>query len=195
MPSRRDAAAVALERAEAAARPKGGPVPDPRTEGREPDPHDIARAIVLKQLSMASRSRAQLEDKLRQRNCADDVARQVLDRMSEVGLVDDVAFADMLVRSKQASRGLAKHALARELRSKGIEDDVVRATLGSLDDESERALAETLVGKRLRTMSGLDATVQARRLCGMLARKGYSPSVAYAVVSAALADAAEHQRD
>jgi regulatory protein len=195
MPSRRDAAAAALERAEAVARPRGGPVPDPQRQEREPDPHDIARAIVLKQLSMAPRSRAQLEDKLRARNCADDVAQRVLDRMSEVGLVDDKAFAEMLVRSKRASRGLAKRALAQELRTKGIDDELVKGTLGSLDDESERALAEAVVARKLPSMSGLDPRVQARRLSGMLARKGYSSSVAYAVVTAAVANAPEHQRD
>ncbi len=195
MPSRRDAAAAALERAEAVARPRGGPVPDPQRQEREPDPHDIARAIVLKQLSMAPRSRAQLEDKLRARNCADDVAQRVLDRMSEVGLVDDKAFAEMLVRSKRASRGLAKRALAQELRTKGIDDELVKGTLGSLDDESERALAEAVVARKLPSMSGLDPRVQARRLSGMLARKGYSPSVAYTVVTAAVANAPEHQRD
>jgi hypothetical protein len=39
----------------------------------------------------------------------------VLDRLSEVGLVDDHAYAQMLVRSQQAGRGLARNALAREL--------------------------------------------------------------------------------
>ena len=59
----------------------------------EPDPHDVARQIVLRQLTMAPRSRAQLEDKLRQRDCPDDVAAAVLDRLTEVGLVDDEAYA------------------------------------------------------------------------------------------------------
>ena len=116
------------ERAAAArSRARGGgraaPPADPAGEGREPDPEEIARAIVLKQLSMAPRSRQQLADKLRQRGCPDDVSARVLDRMEAVGLVDDDAYAQMVVRSKQATRGLAKRALAHDLRGKGVADD------------------------------------------------------------------------
>jgi regulatory protein len=204
MSERHDAARAAFEAALAAtATPSGrpaAPVPgDPEDDLRgrdgEPDPHDVARQIVLRQLAMAPRSRQQLRDKLRQRGCADDVAESVLDRMAEVGLVDDEAYAAMLVRSKQAGRGLAARALARELRTKGVDDDTARAALEEIDPEDERERARALVEKRLRTMHGLAPDVQARRLAGMLARKGYASSTAYAVVREAIADAPEHRRD
>jgi regulatory protein len=155
----------------------------------------VARAIVLKQLSMAPRSRQQLADKLRQRGCPDAVANRVLDRMEVVGLVDDEAYADMVVRSKQATRGLAKRALAHELRSKGVADVTIAEALGSIDGESERALAEDVARKTMARLSGLDPQAQARRLAGVLGRKGYPPSVVYAVVRYAVNDAPEHQRD
>lgn len=150
---------------------------------------------MLRQLAMAPRSRQQLRAKLRQRNCPDDVAEAVLDRMAEVGLVDDEAFAGMLVRSKQAGRGLATRALSQELRTKGIDPETAEAVLADIDPEEERERARALVVKKLRTMHGLDATVQTRRLAGMLARKGYPSSVAFAVIRDAIAEAPEHQRD
>ena len=67
--------------------------------------------------------------------------------------------------------------------------------IGSLDDETERARAEELVAKKLRTMGGLDPQVQARRLAAMLARKGYPSGVAYAVVRDAVNAAVEHHQD
>lgn len=173
----------------------GDPEQDPQQRDNEPDAHDVARQIVLRQLAMAPRSRQQLRDKLRQRDCPDDVAEAVLDRMTEVGLVDDEAYAAMLVRSQQAGRGLAARALARELRTKGIDDDTAEAVLADIDPEEERERARALVVKKLRTMHGLDATVQTRRLAGMLARKGYPSSVAFAVIRGAIAEAPEHQRD
>ncbi|HEY6743223.1 MAG TPA: regulatory protein RecX [Lapillicoccus sp.] len=182
-------------RLEASRRPVAPPSPDPAGEDREPDPEEVARAIVLKQLSMAPRSRQQLADKLRQRNCPDDVATRVLDRMEAVGLVDDEAYAKMVVRSKQATRGLAKRALAHELRDKGVADATIDDALGSIDAESERALAEQVAQKTMRRLAGLDPQVQARRLSGVLGRKGYPPSVVYAVVRDAVNDAPEHQRD
>ena len=171
------------------------PAPDPQTREREPDPHDVARQIVLRQLAMAPRSRAQLEQKLAQRDCPADVAAAVLDRMTEVGLVDDRAYAQMLVRSQHADRGLAKRALARELHTKGIEDDLADQALASISDADERDRARALVDKKLRAMHGLGIEVQTRRLAGMLARKGYSLSVSYAVIREAIADAPEHLPD
>jgi regulatory protein len=155
----------------------------------------VARQIVLRQLAMAPRSRAQLEQKLAQRDCPADVAAAVLDRMTEVGLIDDEAYALMLVRSHRAGRGLAKRALARELRTKGIEDDLAEAALDSISDADDRDLARALVDKKLRAMHGLGIQVQTRRLAGMLARKGYSPSLAYAVIRESIADAPEHLPD
>ncbi len=169
--------------------------PDPAQQGREADPYDVARQIVLRQLTMAPRSRQQLADKLRAKSCPDDVAAAVLDRMTEVGLVDDRAYAAMLVRAQQAGRGLARRALVRELRSKGIDDDLAQETLESVDDADERDRARRLVDKRLRSMHGLDRVVQTRRLAGMLARKGYPSSMSFAVIREALAEAPEHQRD
>ncbi len=184
-----------------AARPRawqpvpGDPEADLQTRDTEPNAYDIARQIVLRQLALSPKSRQQLRDKLRQRDCPDDVAESVLDRMAEVGLIDDKAYAGMLVRSQQAGRGLARRALARELRTKGVDDEVARATLESINPDDERDRAAQLVTKRLRSMHGLEPVVQKRRLAGMLARKGYPVDLAMAVIREALAQAPEHQRD
>lgn len=171
------------------------PPPDPQAEQAEADPVAVARAIVLRQLAMAPRSRAQLEKKLRQRGCPDDVAEQVLDRMTEVGLVDDQAFAELVVRSKHSGRGLARKALSHELRKQGIDADVADEALSQVAPADERLKAEELVAKKLRTMHGLDASTQARRLASMLARKGYSGEIAWPVIRDAVDGAPEHQRD
>jgi len=171
------------------------PAPDVQAQGGEPDPREVARQIVLQQLAAAPRSRAQLGRKLAQRGCPADVAEAVLDRMTEVGLVDDGAYAQMLVRSQQAGRGLSRRALAHELRTKGIAGDLAAEAVASISDEDERERARTLVSKKLRAMHGLGIEIQTRRLAGMLARKGYPSSLSYAVIREALADAPEHLPD
>jgi len=171
------------------------PVPDVQPQEREPDPHDVARQIVLRQLALAPRSRAELGQKLAQRGCPPDVASAVLDRMTEVGLVNDEAYAQMLVRSRQAGRGLAKRSLARELRTRGIEDHLAEEALASVSDADECDRARGLVDKKLRAMHGLGVEVQTRRLASMLARKGYPSSMTYAVIRDAIADAPEHLPD
>jgi regulatory protein len=175
--------------------PPPDPESDPRTRGSEPDPLDWARQIVLRQLTAAPRSRSQLEQVLRRKECPDDVAAAVLDRMEEVGLVDDVAYAGMLVRSQQAGRGLARRALAQELRRKGVDDETAQAALDEVDPHDEEDRARELVAKKMRSMSGLEAVVQTRRLAGMLARKGYPSELSMRVVREAVREAPEHQRD
>lgn len=161
----------------------------------EADPYEVARTIVLRQLAAAPRSRGQLADTLRKRGCPDDIAAQVLDRLEEVELIDDRLYAGTLVRSQQSKRGLARRAIAQELRRRGVDDDVIREQLDDIDDDSERDRARELAEKKLRTMHGLDATVQARRMAGMLARKGYSSAIAWSAIREVIADAPEHQPD
>ncbi|YAL84303.1 regulatory protein RecX [Dermacoccaceae bacterium W4C1] len=144
---------------------------------------------------MGPRSRAQLEEKLRAKDCQEPVIDQVLDRMQEVGLIDDEAFATAVVNTQRAGRGLARRALRQELRRKGVDDDVAAQALAEVSDEDEVEVARALVAKKMRTMHGLDATVQTRRLAGMLARKGYGPEVSWRLVREAVAEAPEHQRD
>ncbi len=129
--------------------------------------------MVLRQLTAAPRSRAQLAKKLAERDVPDDVATAVLDRFTEVGLVDDAAYAEVLVRSQQLTRGLGRRGLAHELRAKGVDDATAAEALEQVDDASEEALARQLVERKLRSMSRLEPDVKIRRLAGMLARKGY----------------------
>lgn len=141
---------------------------------------------MLRQLTMAPRSRSQLADKLAQRGAPQDVAERVLDRFEEVGLIDDAAFAEMLVRSQVAGRGLGRRGLAHELRRKGVDDETARVALEQVDDESEAAAARTLVARRIASTRGLERDKRMSRLVGMLARKGYPSGLIMSVVRQAL---------
>jgi regulatory protein len=159
---------------------------DEVSRGPEPDPESVARKILLDQLTGQARSRKELADKLAQKLVPDDIAARLLDRFEEVGLIDDAAFARLWIDSRQAGRGLARRALAQELRRKGIADEIARAALDEVDPADEEQAARALVAKKLRTMSRLDATTKTRRLVGMLARKGYSSGLALSVVREAV---------
>lgn len=124
---------------------------------------------------------------LHRRGVAEEVAREVLDRYGEVGIIDDAAFARAWVSSRHHGRGLARRALAGELRRHGVADDTVREAVDELDSETEAATARALVDRKLRTTRGGDPEALLRRLAGMLARKGYPPGLAFRVVKDALA--------
>ena len=157
------------------------------------DPESVARAICLRALTGTPKTRKQLADLLARRGVPEDAAGAVLDRFTEVGLIDDAAFARAWVGSRQAGRGLARRALRAELHAKGVDAEVAADAVALVDDEDERAAARELVRRRLAGMSRLDRATATRRLLGMLARKGYGGGLAVAVVREALdARAADH---
>lgn len=155
---------------------------DERDPGPEADPESVGRKILLDQLTGRARSRADLAKKLAERNVPAEIATRLLDRFEEVGLVDDAAFARDWVAQRQEGRGLARRALAQELRRKGIDDEIAREALETVDAEDEVEAARLLVQRKLRSVRGLDDQVAIRRLVGMLARKGYSSGVSFQVV-------------
>ena len=150
--------------------------------GPEADPESVARKILLDQLTGRARTRSELATKLSARNVPDDIASRLLDRFEEVGLVDDAAFAREWVAQRQSGKGLARRALAQELRRKGIDDEIVRDTMDEVDPDDEIEAARALVRSKLRSVQNLDHDKAVRRLVGMLARKGHSSSVAFSVV-------------
>jgi regulatory protein len=156
--------------------------PDERDLGPDADPEAVARKILLDQLTGRARSRSDLAAKLAQRNVPADVATRLLDRFEDVGLIDDAAFAREWVAQRQEGRGLARRALAQELRRKGIDDEDAREALDGIDEADEVEVARLLVQRKLRSVRGMETDKAVRRLVGMLARKGHSSGVAYRVV-------------
>ncbi len=154
--------------------------------GPEADPESVARKILLDQLTTRARTRAELAIKLAQRGVPDQLAARLLDRFEELGLIDDEAFARDWIEQRRRGRGLAKRALAQELRNKGVPDELAKQALAEIDAGDEEALARQLVQGKLRSVRGLPRDKATRRLVGMLARKGHSPGVAYRVVAQAL---------
>lgn len=181
--------------------PAAPPPEDAATRGPDADPEAVARKILLDQLTGQARSRQELTDKLAKKNVPDEIASRLLDRFEEVGLVDDDAFARSWIASRGPAggggRGLARRALAQELRRKGVDDEVAREALDEIDAADEEEAARALVRKKLRSLGRVDDTTATRRLVGMLARKGYGSGMSFAVVREELAaagrDAADHR--
>ncbi|HTZ23198.1 MAG TPA: regulatory protein RecX [Streptosporangiaceae bacterium] len=166
----------------------GGPSlgADSGSVGASGGPEAVARQICLRMLTAAPRTRAQLADALRRRGVPDDVAEEVLGRFADVKLIDDAMFATAWVESRHHGRGLSGRALAAELRHRGVGSEDIQAAVGHLAPEQEIATARSLVARKLAVTRGQPVPARMRRLVGVLARKGYSPSLAYRVAREAL---------
>jgi regulatory protein len=158
------------------------PPDDVQALGPDADQEAVARKILLDQLTGRARSRKELADKLARKQVPTEVATALLDRFEEVGLVDDAAFAQEWVQSRQAGRGLARRALSVELRRKGVDHEVIAEAVDQVAPEDEVEAARQLVRRKLPSLRRFDQVTVVRRLTGMLARKGYSAGVAYRVV-------------
>jgi regulatory protein len=154
------------------------------------DPVNTARSIALRLLESAPRTRAELERALARRGVPVDAATAVLDRFVDVGLIDDEAFAQAWVTSRHTGRGLGRRALANELTRRGVARETVADAVATVSSDDEETAARALVVRRVRTMHGLPADTQVRRLVGMLGRKGFSQALAVRIAREAVADKA-----
>jgi regulatory protein len=153
------------------------------------DPEAYARGLVLDSLARSMRTRGQLADLLARKEVAEDVAEAVLDRFTELGLVDDAAYAEAFTRSRHEHRGMGSRAIAFELRRRSVPDELVQEAVSALDFEQEQRTASRLARERQARMNGLPREVQTRRLAGFLARKGYGGEIVGRAVREALANA------
>jgi regulatory protein len=158
---------------------------DPASAG-EAGPEAVARQICLRMLTAAPRTRAQLAAALRRRGVPEDAAEAVLSRFADVKLIDDTMFANAWVESRHHGRGLSGRALAAELRERGVASGEIQAAVERLGPEQEVATARSLVARRLAGTRGKPTLVRVRQLISVLARKGYSPALAYRVAREAL---------
>jgi regulatory protein len=166
---------------------------EPTAASRE----EQARTVCLRLLTARARTRAELAAQLTKREFPDDVSCRVLDRLVDVGLIDDQDFAEQWVRSRHVNAGKGRRALASELRTKGIDDETIAVALADVDADAERVRAEQLVADKLRRErldDDTDDVKVARRLVNMLARRGYNQSMAFDVVKVALAGERERRK-
>ena len=147
----------------------------------------------MRLLGTRARSRREMRDRLVARGFAEDEVSSTMERLDEWKLIDDTEFAHEWVRSRHAHSARGRHALRRELRAKGVDDDVVADAIETIDPEAEREIAYALADKKLTfdaeaLADPANRTKAIRRLSGALGRRGYPPEVITSVVKDVIAD-------
>ncbi len=161
-----------------------GPIPPGEETG---DQTSLAREICLRLLTVAPRPRAGLFQALQRKGIPAEVADQVLDRLTDVGLIDDAAYAQAFVRAKHRDRALGRSALQMELRRLGVADELAGPAVDSVDRDAEYRRATELIEKRVDSAMAHGVVAGRRRLLALLSRRGYSPGVARSVVNEVVA--------
>ncbi|WP_420040158.1 regulatory protein RecX [Gordonia sp. MP11Mi] len=147
---------------------------------------------ALRLLGARARSRHEMRERLVARGFTDDEVSKTISRLDEGNLLDDTEFAHEWVKSRHAHSARGRHALRRELRSKGVDDEIVADALETIDPDAERDIAYALAEKKLTFDAAdlADPNIRAkafRRLSGALGRRGYPPDVISSVVKDVIA--------
>lgn len=136
-----------------------------------------AMQAALRFLDTRPRSTAELRGRLRQKAYPPEAIEAALERMHELGLLDDAAFSRYLVESRQRTRPRGSAAIRAELRRKGVERTTIDDALAATDDdpEAEASRAEQVARAALpRYAASPDWASFQRRLGGLLQRRGFS---------------------
>lgn len=149
---------------------------------------EVARKIALDLLAVRQRSEQELRQAMAKRNVPVDVADEIVERFTEVGLLNDATFAAALTASRANFSLRGRSRIRQELQAKGVDREIADAALAEIDPEDERAAAIAVARKRMRSLQGLEPHVARRRLAGVLARRGFPGSLVSAVVHEVLGE-------
>jgi len=146
---------------------------------RQDDLHRVYDAALVL-LSYRPRSVAELRNRLRRRGFEASLVEDSLERLQQQGLLDDAGFAQFWVDNRQTHRPRGGRLLYAELRSKGIDREIIDDVLPKAEEEDDAAYR---VGRRrLNSLKGLEWREFRRRMGDYLVRRGFGYETADAAV-------------
>ena len=166
-------------------------------------------AVVLEAaarfLEARSRSVAEVRRRLTGAGYRAELVDGAIDRMTELGMLDDELFARAWVESRDRARPRGERAIREELRLKGIERETIDAVLGDRRSAAEeaaaggeapvgadRAAADRLLAKQARALARVaDPRQRRQRAYALLARSGFDAEVCREAAAALVADVAQ----
>lgn len=166
--------------------------------GRNVDREVLARLLAASAMTrcfdhaldaLARRGRAtrELERWLEARDHPREAIGAAVERLTALGLLDDVRFAEAYVAGPARAKGFGVRRVAAELRRRGVPAAIVARALAQEDDVHAHATLEAAAARRARALRSLAPEVAQRRLIGWLVRRGFAPGAATRAARAALA--------
>jgi regulatory protein len=151
-----------------------------RQELEAEDQRQGAIEAALRLLAAGPRSERDLRERLsRRRGYRDEAVDAAVERMRELGYLNDAAFARFWVESRQAGTPRSRRALAFELSRKGVGREQLDAALEGVSDAEA---AYDAAQRRLRALRGADKQTFERRLGTFLNSRGFGYGVARAAI-------------
>jgi regulatory protein len=126
-------------------------------------------------LRYRDRSRREMAERLGRKGFDEETAAAVINRLLELGFLDDRRFAEAVKRNTQATRQLGRRGMVQHLIIKGVDRDLAEEISGGEGEYAEAARA--LVERKLRSLRGKEPREIRQKLWQVLARHGFSSDV------------------
>jgi regulatory protein len=176
------------------------------------DPNIVLEA-GLRFLEVRPRSIAEVRRRLGRAGYREELVSRAIERLTDLGMLDDEAFAAQWVESRDRASPRGEHALMLELRQKGIEAPIIASILrarreeavrwddGVSDDDGasitpDEAGARMLLARHARALARVpDLRQRRQKAYALLARRGFGPEIAGRLAASVLAGTEDEPGD
>jgi regulatory protein len=150
-------------------------VGDELTEGqieacRAKDSLEKAKDQAIRYIVQRPRSISEIERYLKRKGYDEPQIEQVVNRLRELNLLDDTAFAEYWIEQRLTFKPRSQMALRYELQQKGVSRDVMDEMLNEVD---EVAAAQDAAQRKLNTFRHLPEDQFRAKLGSFLQRRGF----------------------
>ena len=135
---------------------------------------------ALRLLSYRPRTEHEIRTRLLRRGLPPDVVSAAIEKLRDYGYVDDAAFAQFWVESRNSGSPRGQRLLRRELRGKGVDVETAATATATVAEEDAARQAAL---KKERSLRGLEYRDFRNRLAGYLQRRGFGYDVIRPVVN------------
>jgi regulatory protein len=116
---------------------------------------------------------------------------ETVERLKELGLLDDLAFANDFVRTRLATKPVSRAHLREQLLAHETPQDVIDQALLQVDDETQQRTAASIAEKYVRQYVRLEQTERDEMVIRRLLSRGYSYDDARAALREVAGETAE----
>lgn len=138
---------------------------------QQADELENAKQSAIRYIGYRPRSIREVSDHLRQKGFVDTAVDQACERLQEVGLLDDTAFAHYWVEQRETFKPRSQMALRQELQQKGVSREIIESVLTEVD---ETGAARQAAHKQSSRWQNLPEDEFKLKLSSYLQRRGFS---------------------